>query len=135
MLFRSGISFSDVATAAANGVRNAWLAGLGALSYAESVGTQVFDSLVEEGKTWERSRRETQEAVKRKVDELRSGGEDVAKAAEEKVRSEVDSAISRIGVPTQSEMETLRSQVDDLNTKIERLTRALQEKQKSEEDA
>jgi polyhydroxyalkanoate synthesis regulator phasin len=47
----------------------------------------------------------------------------------------VDSAISRIGVPTQSEMETLRSQVDDLNTKIERLTRALEEKQKSEEDA
>jgi len=131
----SGISFSDVATAAANGVRNAWLAGLGALSYAESVGTQVFDSLVEEGKTWERSRRETQEAVKRKVDELRSGGEDVAQAAEEKVRSEVDSAISRIGVPTQSEMETLRSQVDDLNSKIDRLTRALQEKQKSEEDA
>jgi poly(hydroxyalkanoate) granule-associated protein len=128
----SGVNFSDVATAAATGVRNAWLAGLGAISYAESVGAQVFGMLVEEGKTWERSRRETQNAVKRKVDELRSGSEEAAQSVESTVREEVDAAMSKVGVPTQSEMDTLRSQVDDLNDKIDRLTKALQKKQEGE---
>ncbi|PEN14207.1 hypothetical protein CRI94_03985 [Longibacter salinarum] len=129
----TSVNFSDVATAAATGVRNAWLAGLGALSYAETVSAQVFDSLVQEGKTWERSRRETQEAVKRKVDELRRGGEQAAESAQEQVRDEVGDALNRMGVPTQTEMETLRSQVDDLNDKIDRLTKALEEKQKADD--
>jgi len=123
-----GFNFSDVATAAASGVRNAWLAGLGAISYAETVSSQVFDTLVAEGKSWEQSRRETTEAVKKKVKSLQNSGADAAVSTEKKVEASINKAIGEMGVPTKSEMESLRSQVDDLNAKIERLTSALEEK-------
>jgi poly(hydroxyalkanoate) granule-associated protein len=123
-----GVNFSDVATAAASGVRNAWLAGLGAISYAETVSSQVFDTLVSEGKSWEQSRRETTEAVKQKVKSLQNSGTEVAASAEKNVEESVSKAIGEMGVPTKSEMESLRSQVDDLTAKIDRLTSALEEK-------
>lgn len=127
-----GINFSDVATAAASSVRNAWLAGLGAISYAETVGSQVFDTLVSEGKSWEQSRRETTEAVKKKVKALQNSGTEAAASAEQNLEASVNKAIGEMGVPTKSEMESLRSQVDDLNAKIDRLTSALEEKAKSD---
>jgi len=123
-----GVNFSDVATAAASGVRNAWLAGLGAISYAETVSSQVFDTLVAEGKSWEQSRRETTEAVKKKVKSLQTSGAEAAASTEKKVEDSISQAIGEMGVPTKSEMESLRSQVDDLTAKIDRLTSALEEK-------
>jgi len=130
----SDVSFRDVATEVAKGVRNVFLAGLGAISYAEQAGADVFDALVEEGKTWERTRRETTERVKKKVDELRQSSEEAAQATEERVQSEVDAALGRVGVPKQSEIDDLKTQVDDLTAKIDRLTAALERKQAASEE-
>lgn len=125
-----GLGLNEVATGLASGVRNAWLAGLGALSMAEQVGSQVFDALVEEGKSWERQRRETTEAVAKKLDQLRGESAQVAEeageAAQERVRSEVNTALESIGVPSRSDLDDLRGQVEDLTDRLETLSAELQ---------
>jgi polyhydroxyalkanoate synthesis regulator phasin len=95
----------------------------------------VFDTLVAEGKSWEQSRRETTEAVKKKVRSLQNSGTEAAASVEKDVEETVSEAIGEMGVPTKSEMETLRSQVNDLTAKIDRLTSALEEKAKLKENA
>lgn len=108
------------------GARNAWWAGLGVLAVAETVGSQVFDALVEEGKSWEQQRRERTEARFRQVQELAGDGETV-EAVEERVREEVDTVLRRIGVPRRGDLEELHEQVDALRETIERLSESVEE--------
>lgn len=128
-----GLGLNDVATGLASGVRNAWLAGLGALSMAEQVGAQVFDALVEEGKSWERQRRETTEAVAKKIDQLRGestqAAEEAGEAAQKRVRNEVNTALESIGVPSRSDLDDLRGRVEELTDRLETLSSELQEKE------
>ena len=123
----------DVASGLARSVRNVWLAGLGALSVAEEAGTQVFNALVEEGKSWEQARRERTEMTAEQVQKLSDEGTRAVEVLEKRVRDEVDDVLHRIGVPHQNDIEELRSQVDALAEKMDRLTEAISETQDADE--
>ncbi len=115
-----------------SGARDVWLAGLGALSVVEDQGGKLFRALVQEGKSWEKTQRdETGKTLKAAEHE----GEQVAEATKEalnehvvrRVRSGVDAALDRAGVPTRAALNDLRTQVDDLAQQADQLAAQLDE--------
>lgn len=119
----------QVATGLAQRAREMWLAGLGALSVAEEAGTQVFNALVEEGKSWEEKRREETEKTAKQVRDLTEEGGRAVEAVEERVRNEVNEALHQIGVPHRKDVDELRDQVDALSDKLDQLADAVSEQQ------
>lgn len=117
----------EVASGLARSVQNLWWAGLGALSVAEEAGTQVFDALVEEGKSWERAQREQTTQTAEQVEALADEGAQAVEAVEAQVRDEVNDALRRLGVPRRDDVDALREQVDALSEKLDRLAEALDE--------
>jgi poly(hydroxyalkanoate) granule-associated protein len=126
-------SLSDVTAAVTQGVQTVWWAGLGTLSMAEEAGTQVFNALVEEGRSWEAARRERTREAARRVQQMGRGGVDAAEALEERVRQEVDEVLRRVGVPSRDDLDDLRGQVDDLSQRIDRLATILEQQSKGDE--
>jgi len=124
----------EVASGLARSARNMWLAGLGALSVAEEAGTQVFNALVEEGKSWEQARRERTEQTAEQVQQFTQEGTRAVEAVEERVRDEVDEMLQRIGVPRRDDLEELRDQVDALAEKMDQLSDAVSKRSEEESD-
>jgi poly(hydroxyalkanoate) granule-associated protein len=122
----------EMASGLARRAREMWLAGLGALSVAEEAGTQVFNALVEEGKSWEQERREQTQKTARQVERITEEGSRAVEAVEERVRDEVNDALRRIGVPHRDDVDDLRTQVDALSEKLDRLADAIAEQQENE---
>lgn len=129
-------SWFDVPGNLVSGVREVWLAGLGAFSVVEDQGTKLFRALVQEGKSWEQKQRaETEKVLKAAEKE----GEQVAEATKEtlnkqvlrRVRSGVDTALDRAGVPTRTDLEDLQAQVDALAQKADRLAAQLDDHEKT----
>lgn len=102
------------------GTRAAWWAGLGLLDVAQSAGAQVFDALVEEGKSWEQARRERTAATANRVRQATEQSEAI-EAVEDRVHKEVKAALRRIGVPPREEVNALRQQIDALGKRVEAL--------------
>lgn len=100
---------------------------------AEEAGSQVFDALVEEGKSWEQAQRERTEETAERVRALRKEGARAVEVAEERVRDEVRQTLRRIGVPHRDDIHELRDEIDDLSEKMDRLAEAIAEKRKEEE--
>jgi poly(hydroxyalkanoate) granule-associated protein len=121
----------EVASGLARRARNMWLAGLGALSVAEEAGTQVFNALVEEGKSWEQERRKTTQQTAKQVQSITEEGTQAVEAVEQRVRDEVNDALKQIGVPHRDDVQELRDQVDALSEKMDALADAVAEKQNS----
>lgn len=116
----------DVASGVTQGVRNAWLAGLGVLSVAGEAGSQVFNALVEEGKSWEQTQRERTQSTAQQVRSLRKEGARTVEAMEEMARDEMEAMLKRMGVPRRSDFEELQAEVDELIRKVERLSRSIE---------
>jgi poly(hydroxyalkanoate) granule-associated protein len=127
-------SAMDVAQSVAETTRRFWLAGLGAISMAEETGTNVFNALVEEGKSWEQARRERTEAATKQLRRIASEGAETAGAIEERVRDEIDGALERVGVPNRDDIDDLRGQVDDLGRKVDRLAEMLREEREASDE-
>lgn len=110
---------------ALRGAHNAWWASLGLIAVARDAGSQVFNALVEEGKSWEqaeRKRREEQASQVRQWAEER----DAVEVVEERVRTEVNNALRRVGVPHRDDIEDLREQIDALSDRLERITQSVE---------
>lgn len=116
---------------AIRGVRNAWWAGLGAFAVARDAGSQVFDALVAEGKSWEQARRERTEARAQEVQRL-TDEEATVEAIEDRMRAEVNDVLQRVGVPNRDEVDDLRVRIDALSERVEHLQNALSESQAEE---
>jgi poly(hydroxyalkanoate) granule-associated protein len=123
----------EMASGLARRVRNMWLAGLGALSVAEEAGTQVFNALVEEGKSWEQERRKKTQQTAQQVQSITEEGTQAVEAVEQRVRTEVNDALKQIGVPHRDDVQELRDQVDALAEKMDALADAIEEKQNSDD--
>jgi poly(hydroxyalkanoate) granule-associated protein len=108
------------------GVRTAWWAGLGVFSVARDAGAQVFDALVEEGKSWEQEERRRREATAQQVQRL-ANEDATVEAIEERVREEVNDVLHHAGVPHRDEVDDLRAQIDTLSDRIARLARAVED--------
>ena len=108
------------------GVRNAWWVGLGVVAETRDAGVQVFDALVEEGKSWERAQRERREETARRAQQLVDENEAV-RAVEDRVRTEVNNVLQRVGVPHREEVDELRAQIDALSDRIEHLAQSVED--------
>lgn len=105
-----------------------WLAGIGALGRAQSEGSRLFASLVEEGEQLERRARksagdrtaEAVEAVGQGVDEVREFAEGTWDRWEKGFDARMQRALSRLGVPSRDDIQALERQVQALRTELRR---------------
>jgi poly(hydroxyalkanoate) granule-associated protein len=112
--------------------RKIWLAGLGIYSKIDQDGPKLFDSLVKDGEKAEKQAKKTAEEVaetaKSSTTSRVSGVKDRAlgkwSELEEAFDKRLNSAISRLGVPSRNEIKALHQQVDSLTKQIEKLTGA-----------
>ncbi|MDF2487483.1 MAG: phaF [Pseudomonas sp.] len=111
--------------------RKIWLAGLGIYSKVDQDGSKLFDSLVKDGEKAEEQAKEAAESAKESAKAGTSRVSGVKERArgkwgelEEAFDKRLNSAISRLGVPSRNEIKALHQQVDTLTKQIERLTGA-----------
>jgi len=111
--------------------RQIWLAGLGAYSKISKDGNKLFDTLVKDG---EKAEKQAKSEVDKQVDAVKSSAQSAkSKVAEvkgialgkwseleEAFDKRLNSAISRLGVPSRNEVKELNSKIDDLTRKIEK---------------
>jgi len=108
-----------------------WLAGLGAFAKAQAEGSKVFDALVKEGQS---IHSRTREAAESKVNAMTSTlGKMATKATnqatggwdklEQVFEERVARALSRIGVPTNKDINNLAKRVEELTASVQKLTR------------
>jgi poly(hydroxyalkanoate) granule-associated protein len=113
--------------------RQIWLAGLGAYSKVSKDGEKLFDGLVTDGEKAEKlAKAEVTKqvgVVKTSVDSAKSKVEEVKEKAlgkwselEDAFDKRLNSAISRLGVPSRNEVKALHSKVEVLTKQIEKLT-------------
>ena len=109
--------------------RKIWLAGLGVYSKIDTDGSSLFDSLVKEGEKAEKLTKAGE--PKTAKSSTRSNVDDVKELAlgkwselEEAFDKRLNSAISRLGVPSREEVKALHAKVEALTQHIEKLTAA-----------
>ena len=109
-----------------------WLAGLGAFGKTQEEGAKVFEALVKEGKHLEARTRKLAEA---KVGEMtsqwnRKAGQATQRATatwdklEQVFEDRVARALSRLGVPTNRDIQALAKRVETLTASVQKLTGA-----------
>jgi poly(hydroxyalkanoate) granule-associated protein len=100
-----------------------WLAGLGAFARAEEEGGKLFDNLVKIGEELETK---TKEIADTTVGEMREKVLEKATDTRERVERVFDDRItgtlSRLGIPTQKDMESLNQKLDVLTAVIAQLS-------------
>ena len=112
--------------------RKIWLAGLGVYSKIDTDGSKLFDTLVKDGEKAEKLAKDAghkvAEGVKSSTSSARSRVEDVKDLAlekwgefEEAFDKRLNSAISRLGVPSRNEVKALNDKVDSLTKQLTEL--------------
>jgi poly(hydroxyalkanoate) granule-associated protein len=116
-------------------VHQVWLAGLGAVSKAQSGAPKLLNDLVTEGArvharaskatdTAVRTALETaQTAIRERVGDVRETASDAFENLEKIFQTRVNRALKQIGVPSAEEIGELSKRVDVLNANIEKLAR------------
>jgi poly(hydroxyalkanoate) granule-associated protein len=116
--------------------RQIWLAGLGALSRAESEGSKLFETLVKEGekaearskKAAEEKAARVQELAQKQAEELGDKASGTWNKLEQVFQDRVARALNRLGVPSHEDVRLLSKQVEALNASIDDLIKSRQEK-------
>ncbi|MBF7142141.1 MULTISPECIES: phasin family protein [Pseudomonas] len=109
--------------------RQIWLAGLGAYARASADGSKLFDELLKEGEQVEKQVRtqaskpadKAKASTRSKVEDLKEKALGKWEALEEAFDKRLDSAISRLGVPSRHEVAALNEKVDVLMGELKRL--------------
>ena len=106
-----------------------WLAGIDALTRAQSQGGKLFETLVKEGVSLEKKTRklatgkvdEVRDVVETKVEQVKERAVDTWDKLEGVFESRVSKALSKLGVPGREEMEALIDRVEELNRAVRKL--------------
>ena len=126
-------SSNVVATEIEKYSRQIWLAGLGAYSKVSKDGSKLFDNLVKDGEKAEKVAKtevdkqvevvkESVESAKTRVSGVKGKALGKWNELEEAFDKRLNSAISRLGVPSRNEVKALQDQVESLTAQIEKLT-------------
>ena len=120
--------------------RQIWLAGLGAYAKVGKEGVKLFENLIKDGEVAEKK---AKAEIDKQVDTLKGKAKasksplDEAKSKADKAKGRLtgkwseleeafdkrlNSAVARLGVPSQSEVKALNSKVDELTKLIEQMT-------------
>ena len=98
--------------------RNAWLAGLGVVAYADEEARTLYGKLVDKGESFANSERNV---VGRKLHDVTETAKRMTDEAGEKVQGVVHTVMHRAGVPTSDEIQTLIQRVETLTAKVEKI--------------
>ena len=109
--------------------RKIWLAGLGVYSKIDTDGSSLFDSLVKEGEKAEKLTKAGEPktaklSTRSKVDDVKELALGKWSELEEAFDKRLNSAISRLGVPSSEEVKALHAKVETLTQHLEKLTAA-----------
>lgn len=107
--------------------RQIWLAGLGAYSKISNDGSKLFENLVKDGEKAEKQAaliKEPVKATKSRVGDVKNLALGKWSELEGAFDKRLNSAISRLGVPSRNEVRELHQKVDLLTRHIEKLTGA-----------
>ncbi len=120
--------YKEVQADMTESARRIWLAGLGAVAYAQENGTKLFNDLVKRGREMEARAKLTPPdmtgTLRDATGRAASAWQQIGKGVDEQVTA----ALHRMGVPTRHEIATLSKRVELLTASIEKLkpkTRAL----------
>lgn len=106
--------------------RQIWLAGLGAYAKIGEDGSKLFESLVREGERAEQMVRDEVESVKNgarsRVADVKDKALGKWNALEEAFDKRLTNAITRLGVPSRSEILALDEKIEALNQQLDRLS-------------
>ncbi len=127
------VSDSNLSKTVRDSAQQIWLAGLGAFAKAQDEGGKVFEALVKEGKTLEARTRELAQA---KVAELTKNvgkaGEQASNRAtqtwdklESVFEDRVARALSRLGVPTNKDLQGMTKKLEALTAAVQKLSRGV----------
>lgn len=105
-----------------------WLAGVGAFSRAQDEGTKMFETLVKEGVSIEKTTRKyagnraeaVRDVVEDRVGHVRGRATDTWDRLEKVFEQRVQRALNRLGVPGRDEVADLTRQVETLNAELRR---------------
>jgi poly(hydroxyalkanoate) granule-associated protein len=103
-----------------------WLAGLGAFSRAEEEGGKLFDSLVKVGEDLENKTREIADnAVGEMRDRVLEKASDTKEKVEKAFDDRVTSALTRLGIPSQRDIEQINQRLELLTEVVLELRQQL----------
>jgi poly(hydroxyalkanoate) granule-associated protein len=106
---------------ALDSARQAWLAGLGAVSVAQEEASDLFEHLVERGRKLEaRGRKEADKARGRVASSIEDLGNDLGQALDRGLAA----TLGRLGIPTRDDLKDLTRRVEELTKSVSRLSRS-----------
>lgn len=115
-----------------------WLAGLGAFSRAEEEGGKLFDNLVKIGEDLESKTREIADIADTAVEEVRGRVLERASDTKDKVEKAFDDrithALTRLGIPSQRDMENINHRLEILTEVIQELHQQIKADRKKSTD-
>ncbi|HXG45753.1 MAG TPA: phasin family protein [Gemmatimonadales bacterium] len=101
-----------------------WLAGLGAFAMAGEEGGKLFRNLVKKGETMEKLNKSRLERVLSRAERLRGDARSAARSALTRVARPIeagmDTAMSKLGVPTRKEIQLLTRRVEELTRVVQK---------------
>ena len=95
-----------------------WLAGLGAFAKAQSEGNRVFDALVRQGESIQKT---TRKVAEDKVTEMAARATGTWDKLEQVFETRVARALHSLGVPTKDDVTTLSKRVAELKAAVDKL--------------
>lgn len=106
-----------------------WLAGMGAFGRAQQEGTKLFETLVSEGVSLEKTTRKlasgkadvVRGVVENSVGQVKERAADTWDRLEKVFEERVQRALNRLGVPTSEDLQGLTKRVDQLNAELRKL--------------
>lgn len=125
----NSLTENQLAGAIKESASSIWLAGLGAFGKAQEEGNKVFEALVKEGSNLQmRSKSFTEERIGAMTGKVSKAAGDVAKQASQSwdklegvFENRVARALSRLGVPTNKDIQALIARVEQLNESVQKL--------------
>jgi len=109
-----------------------WMAGVGAFTRAQGEGSKLFEALVKEGMTIEKSTRQlatgkvdaVRDAVEDRVGVVRERAVDTWDRLEKVFEDRVQRALNRLGVPSREDLSDLSGRVNELNAELRKLSKS-----------
>jgi poly(hydroxyalkanoate) granule-associated protein len=106
-----------------------WMAGVGAFTRAQGEGSKLFEALVKEGMTIEKTTRTlatnrvdaVRDAVEDRVGVVRERAVDTWDRLESVFETRVQRALNRLGVPAREDLSELNARVNELNAELRKL--------------
>lgn len=97
-----------------------WLAGLGAFAKAQQEGNKVFDALVRQGESIQKS---TRKVAEDKVTEMAARATGTWDKLEQVFENRVARSLHSLGVPTRDDVAALAKRVAELKAEVEKLNK------------